>query len=126
MSNVSKNEMQEIGNDMPFMQMKLTDTVGAALNNDSDVNRRISGIEKAVKVLNDSENALYSKNEFSSQFADQQASESYRQLISRIVELMNSDFTESEMKAIFNAKGSPFCNGALAIKPRVRLKIIPE
>lgn len=115
MSNVSKNEMQEIGNMTPFMQMMLKDAVEAELNFDLDACFRIPAIEKAVKVRNGSERTLDSKNKFSSQFVVQQAADRYFQLISSAVESMNSTFTESEMEVILNTNCSPFCQWSVDI-----------
>lgn len=115
MSNVSKNEMQEIGNKTPFMEMMLKDAVGVEKNYDLDACFRIPAIEKAVKVRTGSERTLDSTNKFSFQFVIQQASDRYFQLISSAVDSMNSMFTESEMEVILNTNCSPFCQWSVDI-----------
>jgi len=110
MSNVSKNEMQEIGNMTPFMQKILTDTVGAELYCDFNASSRISAIEEAVKIRIGSQRTLDPNSQFSFQFVVQQALDRYFDLISSAVVSINSTFTENEMIVILNANCSPVYN----------------
>ncbi len=115
MSNVSKNEMQEIGNMTPFMEMMSKDAVGAEQIYDFYPSGRISAIKKAIKVRNGSERTLDPKNKFSSQFVVEQALERYFDLIRRAVESINSIFTESEVMVILNANCSPVYNNSVGV-----------
>ena len=110
MSNVSKNETQEIGNMTPFMQMMLTDVVGAEMYDDFNASSRMSAIEEAVKVRVGYKRTHEPNSQYSFQFVVQQALERYFRIIRDGVVSINFTFTESEMIVILNANCGVVCS----------------